>query len=103
MPKWGLTMTEATIVRWLCSEGDAVEEGDPLVEVETEKANADVPAPSAGVIVGVIAEVGALVPVGEVLAVLEAPGEPSPGAADMAGTLPGPGDDRVPAGSVPFA
>lgn len=71
LPKWGLTMTEATVVRWLCAEGDAVEAGDALVEVETEKANAEVSAPSAGTVVRQVASVGAIVLVGDLLAVLE--------------------------------
>jgi pyruvate dehydrogenase E2 component (dihydrolipoamide acetyltransferase) len=103
LPKWGLTMSEATIVRWMCSEGDAVGEGDPLVEVETEKANAEVPAPSSGVIVRIVAEVGAIVPVGELLAVLEAPGEPGAGAAMMVGAVPGTGDEPTPASTAAAA
>ena len=71
MPKCGLTMVEGTIVRWVCNEGDAVEEGDPLVEIETEKANMEVPAPSAGVVARLVADVGAVIAVGEVLAILE--------------------------------
>jgi pyruvate dehydrogenase E2 component (dihydrolipoamide acetyltransferase) len=78
-------MSEATIVRWICREGDPVAEGDSLVEVETEKANADVSAPSEGVLVRVLAEVGAVVPVGEVIAILETDGNP---AAAVAPTRP---------------
>ncbi len=71
MPKCGLTMREGTVVRWVRKEGDAVEEGDPLVEIETEKANMEVVAPSAGVVGRLVAEVGAVIAVGEVLAILE--------------------------------
>ena len=73
LPKWGLTMSEATIVRWIRSEGDTVAEGDPLVEVETDKAAAEVPAPGSGVIVRVVEKEGAVVSVGGLLATLEVP------------------------------
>src|SRR5262245_45901858 len=71
MPKWGLTMSEATIIRWICAEGDTVKEGDPIVEVETEKATAEVPSPNDGVIVRIVADTGLIVPVGQVLAEME--------------------------------
>src|SRR5262249_6449018 len=57
-PKWGLTRSEALIVRWLCARGDAVAVDQPLVEVETEKASAEVPAPSAGIVARIVAEIG---------------------------------------------
>lgn len=71
MPKCGLTMVEGKVVRWVRNEGDVVAEGDPLVEIETEKANMEVPAPSAGVIVHLVADVGTVIPVGGTLAILE--------------------------------
>ena len=71
MPKWGLTMSEATIIRWICAEGDTVKEGDPIVEVETEKATAEVPSPNDGVIVRIVADPGLIVPVGQILAEME--------------------------------
>lgn len=71
MPKCGLTMREGTIVRWIREEGDVVADGEAVLEIETEKALIEVPAPDAGKIVRRVAEVGAIVPVGDVLAVLE--------------------------------
>lgn len=71
MPKCGLTMVEGTIVRWLRNEGDVVAEGDPVLEIETEKANIEVPALDGGKIIRLVAQVGTVVPVGNVLAVLE--------------------------------
>jgi pyruvate dehydrogenase E2 component (dihydrolipoamide acetyltransferase) len=100
LPKWGLTMSEATIVRWLRTEGEHVEEGDPLVEVETEKANAEVPAPSAGVIAHVVANIGAVIPVGGVLALLEV-SDAGTTAARPAASVP-PLMDDGPAGGSPL-
>jgi pyruvate dehydrogenase E2 component (dihydrolipoamide acetyltransferase) len=66
MPKWGMTMQDATISCWLKAEGDAVESGEPLVEVETDKVQAAIEAPIAGTLtqraaVGDVVRVGALV------------------------------------------
>lgn len=66
-------MREGTIVRWMRNEGDAVAEGDSVLEIETEKALIEVPALDAGKILRLVAEVGSVVPVGDVLAVLETP------------------------------
>lgn len=91
MPKCGLTMVEGTIVRWLRNEGDVVSEGDPVLEIETEKANIEVPALDGGKIVRLVAEVGSVVPVGDVVAVLEIAGESAAttvAAADAAGSKP---------------
>ncbi|HRA46801.1 MAG TPA: alpha/beta fold hydrolase [Thermomicrobiales bacterium] len=75
MPKWGLTMTVGTVTDWLIEEGAEVSEGDALFTVETEKAVNDVEAPSAGVIVRIVAQTGTEVPVSDAVAILAAPGE----------------------------
>lgn len=71
MPKCGLTMREATIVRWVKDQGDLVAAGDPVLEIETEKAIIEVPALDTGKIVRCIAKTGTVMQVGEILAVLE--------------------------------
>ena len=50
MPKAGQSMTEGKIVTWLKKEGDPVERGAPLLEIETDKANLDVEATEAGIL-----------------------------------------------------
>jgi pyruvate dehydrogenase E2 component (dihydrolipoamide acetyltransferase) len=84
LPKWGLTMTEATVVRWLRSEGERVVRGDALVEVETDKADAEVPAPADGVLRRIVASAGMTVGVGDVLAELETSGAATGNAASSA-------------------
>ena len=84
LPKWGLTMTEATVVEWLKAPGDVVEKAEPLVEVETEKANAEVEAPAAGILGQILHEAGAVVEVGRALVTLQLEGDAS-GAAQAAG------------------
>jgi pyruvate dehydrogenase E2 component (dihydrolipoamide acetyltransferase) len=70
MPKWGVTMQEGTLTEWLVDEGAPVQEGDALAHVETDKVDADVEAPAAGILRRGV-EAGAVVAVGDVLAVIE--------------------------------
>lgn len=71
MPKYGMTMTEALIAEWHRQEGDVVQEGDPLLTIETEKASEDIPAPAGGTLVDVRFSAGTEVPVGEILAYID--------------------------------
>jgi 2-oxoglutarate dehydrogenase E2 component (dihydrolipoamide succinyltransferase) len=64
MPQLGESVVEGTVVRWIVQVGQKVERDGPLVEVATDKANTEVPSPSAGVLVEVLAQEGAVVPVG---------------------------------------
>jgi pyruvate/2-oxoglutarate dehydrogenase complex dihydrolipoamide acyltransferase (E2) component len=50
MPKFGMAQEEATIVRWYKQEGEQVQQGEPLLEVMTDKVNMDVEAPASGVL-----------------------------------------------------
>jgi len=68
-------MTEATVVEWLKAPGDVVEKAEPLVEVETEKANAEVEAPAAGILGQILHEAGAVVEVGNPLVMLQVEGD----------------------------
>jgi len=74
MPKMSDTMEEGKIVRWLKREGDQVTEGEPIAEIETDKANVEMEAFEPGVIKEIIAKEGDTVPVGQAIAELEAPG-----------------------------
>ena len=53
LPKFGFTLEESQIVEWLVGEGDTVAEGDPLVEVTTDKVNMEVEAPTGGIVAGI--------------------------------------------------
>ena len=48
LPQWGMGMQEATVIKWLKNEGDKVKKGDPVVEVESSKVNAEVEATADG-------------------------------------------------------
>ncbi len=72
VPETGFGIAEATIVEWFKSIGDAVEEGEPIVAVETEKVNVEIPAPGSGILTEIRFQVGTVVPVGEVLGMITA-------------------------------
>src|SRR5688572_15130166 len=71
VPELGESVVEARVAKWLKKQGDAVNAGDPLVELETEKIDLEVSADRAGVLGNIKHQEGADVKVGEVLAVLE--------------------------------
>src|ERR1044072_2979619 len=72
MPEMGESVTEGIVLEWHVAEGDAVNEGDTIVEVSTDKVDAEVPAPMDGVITKIVAQVDDEVPVGAPLAEMEA-------------------------------
>src|SRR6266704_2207964 len=75
MPKVGDAMTEGKVVRWYKKAGDAVSKGEPVLEIETDKVNLDLEAESDGTLAEVRAKEGDMIPVGETLAQILAPGE----------------------------
>lgn len=75
LPLLGQTMEEGTITKWLKSEGVAVEKGEPLLEVMTDKANMEVESPASGILRKIIAQEGAIVPVKDAIAIIGSAGE----------------------------
>ena len=55
MPKWGMTMEEGTIVHWSKPEGDHVEKGETILEVETDKITNEIEAPESGILAALLA------------------------------------------------
>lgn len=76
MPKWGMTMTEGKVAGWLVREGDAVEPGLDVVEIETEKITNVMDTPATGVVRRVVVPAGATATVGTLLAVVAPPDVP---------------------------
>jgi 2-oxoglutarate dehydrogenase E2 component (dihydrolipoamide succinyltransferase) len=72
VPTLGESVTTATVARWMKHEGDSVAADEPLVELETDKVTVEVSAPTAGVLGSIVAQEGSEVPVGALLATLEA-------------------------------
>src|SRR5690554_290290 len=71
MPKMGESITEGIIIEWHIKEGEIFEEGDILLEVATDKVDNEVPAPASGKMVSHKFSNGDVVPIGEVIAILE--------------------------------
>ena len=75
MPQMGADMEEGTIVRWLKQEGDAVQRGEIIAEIETDKANVEIEAFESGVFRKLLAREGDTVAVGTVIAIIASPDE----------------------------
>lgn len=91
MPKMGFDMTEGTIVRWLKQVGDDIKKGEPIAEIETDKVTIEIEAFDSGKLSKIVADEGAVVPVGDVIAVL--------GGDVEAAAAPAGGGDTAAAGS----
>jgi pyruvate/2-oxoglutarate dehydrogenase complex dihydrolipoamide acyltransferase (E2) component len=74
MPRLGQEMTQGTIVEWYKREGDSVEAGETLFQVDTEKATIDVEAEVSGKLKQILAKVEEEVPIGQVIAIIETEG-----------------------------
>jgi 2-oxoisovalerate dehydrogenase E2 component (dihydrolipoyl transacylase) len=118
MPQLGESVAEGTIGRWLKKPGDRVEKYEPIVEVITDKVNAEVPSPFAGTLTAILAEEGATVPNNAEIAEIEtsdadaAPAASAPmlaapaeriGTTEHAPAAPAPGGDSRPAVADPDA
>jgi pyruvate dehydrogenase E2 component (dihydrolipoamide acetyltransferase) len=78
MPALEMAQETGKLLAWRKKEGERVTKGEPLLEIETDKAVVEVEAPGDGILAGVTADVGAVIPVGETIAWLVAPGEKPP-------------------------
>src|SRR5512142_1318422 len=68
MPKMGDGMEEGTVLRWLKKEGDRIEKNESIAEIETDKANVEMPAEDSGILTQIVVQEGQTVPVGAVIA-----------------------------------
>jgi 2-oxoglutarate dehydrogenase E2 component (dihydrolipoamide succinyltransferase) len=112
LPKLGESVIEATIIRWLKSEGEKINEDEPIIEIATDKVDSEVPAPYSGILTRKLFEDGAVVAVGQPFALLETEQASQSTAPVQAKPSPGPepavsGEKATlkqePAGSAPFA
>ena len=91
MPQMGESIAEGTVSRWLKQVGDKVERDEPLLEISTDKVDAEIPSPAAGTLTEILAKEGDTVPVNAVVARIAAEGEESaPAAAAAAPPAPEP-------------
>jgi 2-oxoglutarate dehydrogenase E2 component (dihydrolipoamide succinyltransferase) len=93
MPQMGESIFEGTITRWLKKPGDRVERDEPLFEISTDKVDAEIPAPSAGVLKEIKVTEGQTVPIQTVVALIEAAGAAA--AAPAAAPAPSPSPEKA--------
>jgi len=79
MPALGMAQETGTLIQWLKAAGDQVSKGEPLMEVETDKATVEIEAPASGTLANVTAQAGDVIPVGQRIARILAPGESDSG------------------------
>ncbi|MGH3319601.1 MAG: dihydrolipoamide acetyltransferase family protein, partial [Streptosporangiaceae bacterium] len=106
MPKLGMAMKKGVVTKWKAGEREEVMEGDALLEIETEKVAATVPAPATGTLGRIVADPGTAVPVGGLLALIGKHGDTFPAreelsAAAAADTSGASALSRAPASSAP--
>src|ERR671914_373980 len=95
MPRLSDSMEEGTVLKWLVDEGGEVKRGEPLVEIETDKANMTYESDTDGTLIEVLAQEGDTLPIGEVIARIGEAGEKRPSAAKAAnGSAEGPRESR---------
>ena len=90
MPQMGESIFEGTITKWLKKPGDKIERDEPLFEISTDKVDAEIPSPSAGVLKEIKVNEGQTVPIQTVVAVIEADGAGSSAGAPAAASAPAP-------------
>jgi pyruvate dehydrogenase E2 component (dihydrolipoamide acetyltransferase) len=107
MPQMGESIAEGTIVRWIKKVGDSVDRDEPLFEISTDKVDAEIPSPAAGVLMAIAVKEGETVPVNSVVATIGAAGEKleaapvEAGKAGKAGGAPPSTTNAAPTASAP--
>jgi pyruvate dehydrogenase E2 component (dihydrolipoamide acetyltransferase) len=103
MPQMGESIAEGTLSKWLKKVGDAVKRDEPLFEISTDKVDAEIPSPSAGVLAEIKVQEGQTVPVQTLVAVLETEKGAAASAAAPAPAAPAPKPEPAPAAKAAAA
>jgi len=90
MPQMGESIFEGTITKWLKKPGDAVQQDEPLFEISTDKVDAEIPSPAAGILSEIKVQAGTTVQINAVVAVIDAGGAAVPAAKAVAQSAPPP-------------
>src|SRR4029077_5343800 len=97
MPQMGESIFEGTITKWLKKPGDKVERDEPLFEISTDKVDAEIPSPSAGVLKEIKVNEGQTVPIQTVVAVIDGAGSAVAAPAPASASRPDPAKAEAPA------
>ncbi|MCB0212999.1 MAG: 2-oxo acid dehydrogenase subunit E2 [Anaerolineae bacterium] len=90
MPALGMAQETGILIEWFKAEGEAVTQGEPLMEIETDKAAVEIESPVSGVLAHVTAQPGDEIPVGQTIALILAPGESAPQPTAVSEAAPAP-------------
>jgi 2-oxoglutarate dehydrogenase E2 component (dihydrolipoamide succinyltransferase) len=90
MPQMGESITEGTVSKWLKSVGDKIERDEPILEISTDKVDAEVPSPGAGVLLEIRAAEGETVEVGSIVGIIGEEGETASSNGQPAASAPAP-------------
>src|SRR5689334_21935613 len=88
MPALGMAQETGTLLRWFKAAGDSVTKGEPLMEIETDKAAVEIEAPASGILSSVTAQVGDVIPVGQRIALILGPGDSDTNSSLQPGSQP---------------
>ena len=100
MPALGMAQETGILLQWLKSEGAVVAQGEPLMEIETDKATVEVEAPASGTLANITANPGDEIPVGQIIALILAPGEAAAPVEDAAKPVEVMAADPTPSGQT---
>src|SRR5712692_9474388 len=105
MPQMGESIFEGTITKWLKKPGDKVERDEPLFEISTDKVDAEIPSPSAGVLKEIKVGEGQTVPIQTIVGVIDAAGSPAaaPAPAPLKTAAPAVAPAKAPVAAAPAA
>src|SRR5208282_4534559 len=101
MPQMGESIFEGTITKWLKKPGDKVERDEPLFEISTDKVDAEIPSPSAGVLKEIKVGEGQTVPIQTIVGVIDAAGSAAAAPAPAKAAAPAPAPAKAPAAGAP--
>src|SRR5215207_11049035 len=101
MPQMGESIAEGTVSRWIKKVGDSVQRDEPILEISTDKVDAEIPSPAAGVLAEIVVQEGTTVEVGTIVARIETEaGAAVPAGAATSGGVPGEKQTGVPEAAV---
>ncbi|MGC2162177.1 MAG: biotin/lipoyl-containing protein, partial [Silvibacterium sp.] len=103
MPQMGESIFEGTITKWLKKPGDTVQRDEPLFEISTDKVDAEIPSPAAGILKEIKVADGATVQINTVVAVIDEAGSPAAAAPAPVAAAPRAETPATPAASAPSA
>src|SRR5205823_1515795 len=92
MPQMGESITEGTVSKWLKQVGERVEKDEAVLEISTDKVDAEVPSPGAGILLEIRAQEGETVEVGTIVAIIGEEGEAGATASSPAAATPAPAE-----------